>query len=135
MKFNLTATDINKLNSAKGLKALLSKDVYNPERALRNLNYERKLEKLQVELIRLQKWVINNNERIVILFEGRDAAGKGGAIRRITERINPRHTRIVALPKPSADVRSQWYFQRYIKELPNPGEMVFLIVVGTTEPW
>jgi polyphosphate kinase 2 len=80
---------------------------------------------LQIELIRLQTWAIQNNERIIVVFQGRDAAGKGGAIRRITERINPRHMRIVALPKPTKDQNSQWYFQRYIEQLPKAGEMVF----------
>ncbi len=120
----LTQKDVNKLKSVKGLKAILSKP-FNLERALRYVDYERKLKKLQVELIRLQTWAINNDERIIIIFEGRDAAGKGGAIRRITERINPRHMRIVALPKPNEDERTQWYFQRYVKQFPKAGEMVF----------
>lgn len=114
-----------KLNSKKGLLALLSKDPISPERAVRYVDYEKKLEKLQVELIRLQTWAINNDERIIVIFEGRDAAGKGGAIRRITERINPRHMRIVALSKPTEDEQSQWYFQRYVNQLPKAGEMVF----------
>ena len=114
-----------KLNSKKGLLALLSKDIVSSERAVRYVDYEKKLEKLQVELIRLQTWAINHNERIIVIFEGRDAAGKGGAIRRITERINPRHMRIVALSKPTEDEQSQWYFQRYVQQLPKAGEMVF----------
>ncbi|MFV0247669.1 MAG: polyphosphate kinase 2 [Tenacibaculum sp.] len=122
---NLTQKDLNKLNSERGLKAILSEEPYNLERAIRYVNYESKLKKLQVELIRLQTWVIQQNERIIILFEGRDAAGKGGAIRRITERINPRHMRIVALPKPNEDQKSQWYFQRYVEQFPMAGEIVF----------
>ena len=114
-----------KINTKKGLLALFSKEPINPERAIRYLDYEKKLEKLQVELIRLQSWAINNDERIIVIFEGRDAAGKGGAIRRITERINPRHMRIVALPKPTEDEQSQWYFQRYVEQLPKAGEIVF----------
>lgn len=121
----LTQKDVNKLNSARGFKALLSSEQYNLEKALRYVNYERKLKKLQVELIRLQTWAIEQDERIIILFEGRDAAGKGGAIRRITERINPRHMRIVALPKPNEDEKTQWYFQRYVEQFPKAGEMVF----------
>jgi polyphosphate kinase 2 len=78
-----------------------------------------------VELIRLQTWAIQKEERIIVIFEGRDAAGKGGAIRRLTELINPRHMRIVALSKPTKDERSQWYFQRYIEQLPKAGEIVF----------
>lgn len=119
-----TAEEITKLNSKKGLMAVLSKEPFNLERALRYIRYEERLEELQVELIRMQTWAINNNERIIILFEGRDAAGKGGAIRRITERINPRHMRIVALSKPNEDEKSQWYFQRYVEQLPKAGEIV-----------
>ncbi len=114
-----------KLNSTKGLLALFSKEPINVDRAIRYVDYERKLEKLQVELIKLQTWAIQNDEKIIVLFEGRDAAGKGGAIRRITERINPRHMRIIALSKPTEDEQSQWYFQRYVKQLPKAGEMVF----------
>ncbi len=114
-----------KLNSISGLLALLSKEPISPERAVRYVDYEKKLVKLQVELIKLQTWAIDNNEKIIVIFEGRDAAGKGGAIRRITERINPRHMRIVALSKPSESEQSQWYFQRYINQLPKAGEMVF----------
>jgi polyphosphate kinase 2 len=120
----LTQKDVSKLNSNKGLKAVLSKP-FNLERAVRYVDYERKLKKLQVELIRLQTWAINKNERIIIIFEGRDAAGKGGAIRRITERINPRHMRIIALPKPNEDEKTQWYFQRYVEQFPKAGEIVF----------
>ena len=72
-----------------------------------------------------QTWAIQNNERIIILFQGRDAAGKGGAIRRMTERINPRHFRIVALPKPTEEEKTQWYFQRYVNQFPRAGEIVF----------
>ena len=125
MKEELTQSQVDKLNSKKGLVALLSKEPYNVERALRYVTYQKKLKKLQVELIRLQTWAINNNERIIIVFEGRDAAGKGGAIRRLTERINPRFMNIVALPKPTADERSQWYFQRYVEQFPKAGEIVF----------
>lgn len=121
----LTQKDVNKLNSTRGLKAVLSKEPLNLERAIRYVDYERKLKKLQLELIRMQEWAIQQNERIIVLFEGRDAAGKGGAIRRITERINPRHMRIVALPKPNEDEKTQWYFQRYVVQFPKAGELVF----------
>jgi polyphosphate kinase 2 len=124
MEKKLTLKELKKLNSKEGLLALLSKPL-NIERAIRYVDYERKLEKLQIELIRLQTWAINNNERIIIVFQGRDAAGKGGAIRRLTERINPRHMRIVALSKPTKDEQSQWYFQRYIEQFPKAGEIVF----------
>ncbi|MDG2193917.1 MAG: polyphosphate kinase 2 [Polaribacter sp.] len=114
-----------KLNSTKGLLALFSKEPINVDRAIRYVDYEKKLEKLQIELIKLQTWTIQNNERIIVIFEGRDAAGKGGAIRRMTERINPRFMRIVALSKPTESEQSQWYFQRYVNQLPKAGEMVF----------
>ena len=121
----ISPKNLKKLNSKKGLLALLSKKPLNIERAIRYVDYQKKLEDLQVELIRLQTWAINNNERIIIVFQGRDAAGKGGAIRRVTERINPRHMRIVALPKPTEDEKSQWYFQRYVEQFPKAGEIVF----------
>ena len=121
----ISPKNLKKLNSKKGLLALLSKEPINVERAIRYVDYQKKLEQLQVELIRLQTWVINNNERIIVVFQGRDAAGKGGAIRRLTERINPRHMRIVALPKPTKDENSQWYFQRYVEQFPKAGEIVF----------
>lgn len=116
---------IDKLNTKLGIKGLLAKDTISIERALRVYDYEKKLKKLQAELIKMQTSVIENNERVIVIFEGRDAAGKGGAIRRITERINPRHFRIVALSKPSDEEKSQWYFQRYIKKFPKAGEIVF----------
>jgi len=94
-------------------------------KTLRNVNFEDRLKKLQVELIHLQQWVVENNQKVVVLFEGRDAAGKGGAIRRITEHLNPREFRVVALPKPTEEEKGQWYFQRYINQLPQEGKMVF----------
>lgn len=80
---------------------------------------------LQIELINMQRWAQETKQRIVILFEGRDTAGKGGAIMRFVRFINPRGYRIVALSKPSENEKGQWYFQRYINELPNPGEIIF----------
>jgi len=124
-KLELSSEDLKKLNSKKGLIALLSKEPLNIQKAIRYVNYEKKLKKLQVELIKLQSWVIANNEKVIILFEGRDAAGKGGAIRRITENINPRFIKIVSLPRPTEIELSQWYFQRYINYFPYAGQMVF----------
>ena len=95
------------------------------EKALRTVRYEEDLINLQVELIKLQNWVYENNKRLLIIFEGRDAAGKGGAIKRFTERLNPRRYRVVALPKPTEIEAGQFYFQRYFAHLPNPGEIVF----------
>ncbi|MFQ3296826.1 MAG: polyphosphate kinase 2 [Polaribacter sp.] len=125
MERKLTKQELDKLTTKKGLLALLSKAPLSIERSLRYVDYQKKLKKLQVELIRLQTWAIHNNERIIIVFQGRDAAGKGGAIRRLTERINPRHMRIVALPKPTEDEKTQWYFQRYVEQFPKAGEIVF----------
>lgn len=124
-EYELTLEDVELLNTNKGLTALFSKEPYNLEKAARFVRYEKKLKKLQVEIIRMQSWAIANKERIIVIFEGRDAAGKGGAIRRITERINPRHFRIVALPKPTEDEQTQWYFQRYVNQFPKAGEIVF----------
>lgn len=87
-------------------------------------NYEKQKYHLQVELLKLQAWVKTNREKVVILFEGRDAAGKGGAIKRFMEHLNPRGARVVALEKPSEVERGQWYFQRYVEHLPTAGEMV-----------
>ena len=95
------------------------------DKALRTLYYEEELVKLQVELVKLQNWAFENKKRILIIFEGRDAAGKGGAIKRFTEHLNPRRYRVVALPKPTEIEMGQFYFQRYIAQLPNPGEIVF----------
>jgi polyphosphate kinase 2 len=88
------------------------------------LGYEEDLHKLQIELLKMQKHVKNEGLRIVALFEGRDAAGKGGTIKRITEHLNPRGTRVVALLAPGDKERTQWYFQRYVQELPSAGEIV-----------
>jgi polyphosphate kinase len=86
--------------------------------------YFQELLRLQAELVKLQDWIASKGEKVVILFEGRDAAGKGGMIKRITQRLNPRTCRVVALPAPSDRERTQWYFQRYVSHLPAAGEMV-----------
>ena len=86
--------------------------------------YFRALMLLQAELIKLQDWVVHHQKRVVVLFEGRDAAGKGGVIKRITQRLNPRVVRVVALPAPSDREKTQWYFQRYVPHLPAGGEIV-----------
>ena len=92
--------------------------------SLDRATYFRELLQLQAELIKLQDWVVHSKERIVVLFEGRDSAGKGGVIKRITQRLNPRVARVVALPAPSDRERTQWYFQRYVPHLPAGGEIV-----------
>jgi len=92
---------------------------------MRRRDYETEKKKLQIELLKVQSWVKDTGQRIVILFEGRDAAGKGGTIKRFTEHLNPRGARVVALEKPNDQERGQWYFQRYIEHLPTVGEIVF----------
>jgi len=86
--------------------------------------YEKELRRLQVELVKLQEWVRASGARVAVIFEGRDGAGKGGTISRITQYLNPRVVRVAALPAPSERQRSQWYFQRYVEHLPSGGEMV-----------
>ena len=86
--------------------------------------YFQELVRLQRELIKLQDWVVDRGERIVVIFEGRDSAGKGGAIKRITQRLNPRVCRVAALPAPTEREQTQWYFQRYVAHLPAAGEIV-----------
>src|SRR4051812_4080500 len=88
--------------------------------------YERELLRLQTELVKLQEWVRAEGARLVVVFEGRDAAGKGGTIKRVAEHLNPRVARIVALPAPTERERAQWYFQRYVANLPARGEIVLL---------
>ncbi|MFD1614518.1 polyphosphate kinase 2 [Gelatiniphilus marinus] len=125
MSNTITPKDLKKLNSKKGIVQFLLDENITVSKVLRNLNYESRLKSLQEELIKLQHWAEENKEKIVIIFEGRDAAGKGGAIRRITEHLNPREFKVVALPKPTAQEKGQWYFQRYIAKLPREGEIVF----------
>jgi polyphosphate kinase 2 len=90
----------------------------------KDCDYERELRRLQVELVKLQEWIRQEKMRVVVLFEGRDAAGKGGAIKRITDTLNPRVCRVVALATPTEREQSQWFFQRYVAHLPAAGEMV-----------
>jgi len=111
-----TRKDVLKLAKAKGMD--LSKHVANRE-------YEIELAKLQAQLVSLQYWIYKNKLRVAILLEGRDAAGKGGTIKRFTEHLNPRTSRVVALNKPTEQEKGQWFFRRYIRQLPEPGEIVF----------
>ena len=96
----------------------------SPERREARKCYFRELFRLQGELVKLQDWVVATGHRLVVIFEGRDAAGKGGAIKRITQRLNPRVCRVAALPAPNNRERTQWYFQRYVAYLPADGEIV-----------
>jgi len=95
-----------------------------PDEKLTNKAYEKKLNDLQVELVKLQEWIKAKEKKVVVIFEGRDAAGKGGVIKRIIQRLNPRICRVVALGAPTDKEEKQWYFQRYVAHLPSAGEMV-----------
>lgn len=99
---------------------------YTTKGTIKNRVYERELTRLQVELVKLQMWIKHKGLKIVVIFEGRDAAGKGGTIKRITEPLNPRTCRVAALPAPTERQKSQWYFQRYAAHLPAAGEMVIM---------
>lgn len=121
----INADDLAKVNTHRGLMKLLKSKNIKLKSVLNEMNYEEELVLLQIELVKLQRWAQKNGKRIAILFEGRDAAGKGGAIRRFTEHLNPRSMRVVALPKPSEVETGQWYFQRYSVQLPSAGEVVF----------
>lgn len=97
---------------------------YHSNGEIRNKFYEKELARLQLELVKLQEWIKDKGLKVVVLFEGRDAAGKGGVIKRITQTLNPRICRVVALGTPTEKEKTQWYFQRYVTELPAAGEMV-----------
>ncbi len=114
---------IQKLRTNKGVQQLLRKKKIS--KALRTIAYEDELTKLQIELIKMQNWIYDQKKRLMIIFEGRDAAGKGGAIKRFTMYLNPRKYRVVALPAPTDVEKGQFYFQRYFAQLPNPGEIAF----------
>jgi polyphosphate kinase len=103
---------------------MATKVLNHPTKVLNKAGYEKELVRLQTEMVRLQEWIVQAGLKVVVLFEGRDTAGKGGTIRRITERTNPRVIRAVALGTPSDRERTQWYFQRYVAHLPAAGEMV-----------
>ena len=122
---NLTLKDLLGIKSKKRFLEKLQRKNVTTKKIAKILEYEEGLEKLQVELVKFQQWVQKTNQRVAIVFEGRDAAGKGGSIRRFIEHLNPRAMRVVALPKPTIQETGQWYFQRYAKQLPNEGEIVF----------
>ncbi|NME69482.1 polyphosphate kinase 2 [Flammeovirga aprica] len=102
----------------------MSEDKYTKKGKLQKDYYEEELEKLQTEFVKMQEWVKKEGLKVVVIFEGRDAAGKGGVIKRITEKLNPRVAKIVALGVPTEREKSQWYFQRYVPHLPAGGEIV-----------
>jgi len=116
-----------KNKSKKEEKKIIYSDI-KPEKKkkISAQDYNKNLRSLQVELVKLQKWIINKKLKVVVIFEGRDAAGKGGVIKRITQSLNPRICRVVALATPTEKEKTQWYFQRYAAHLPAAGEMVLL---------
>ncbi len=121
----ISLTELKNLRTKDDLVALYEKKNADPAKVLRTIRYEETLEQLQIELVKIQSYVQHKGIRLAIIFEGRDAAGKGGTIRRFTEHLNPRTIRVVALPKPTEEETGQWYFQRYVRQLPNKGEIVF----------
>ena len=107
----LTPHELDLINSKLGLKILLNRSKTDLKKVLERIAYENKLIGLQKDMIKLQQWVIEKDKKVVALFEGRDAAGKGGAIRRAIQHLNPRHLQVVALDVPSADEKKQWFFR------------------------
>ncbi|NNC83210.1 MAG: polyphosphate kinase 2 [Flavobacteriales bacterium] len=121
----LTEEELLTVKRRKDVIRLCQEKGVNIKKAMINLRYEQELRHLQAELVNLQRWIAKNKLRVAVIFEGRDASGKGGCIKRFTEHLNPRSMRKVALAKPTEVEKGQWYFRRYIKQLPNPGEIVF----------
>lgn len=121
----LTIEDFEKVTSSKELLNIIDEKEININKVHKRMFYEKELRFLQIELVKLQQWISKHKKSVAIIFEGRDAAGKGGNIRRFTEHLNPRSSRLVALTKPTEVEQGQWYFRRYIRNLPDPGEMVF----------
>ncbi|WKS95789.1 polyphosphate kinase 2 [Riemerella columbina] len=121
-------SDLEKIKTKQELMLYLEEhQAEDPKIAalIEKIEYEDELKRLQAELVNLQNWIKNQGKKVAIIFEGRDASGKGGTIKRFAEHLNPRAMRIVALNKPTDVERGQWYFRRYVKELPNAGEIVF----------
>lgn len=118
-------SEIEMLKSYQGLKHLLKGNKVNVHKVLSFIKYEEELSKLQTELVHLQNDIQTNGRKVAIIFEGRDSAGKGGSIKRFTEHLSPRAMNVIALGKPTAEEKGQWYFQRYSECLPNKGEINF----------
>lgn len=123
--FSFTEEDFRNCKSRKDFIRRAQERNINIRPILRNLRYEEELRLLQAELVDLQQYIAKEKLRVAIMFEGRDAAGKGGTIKRFSEHLNPRSMRLVALPKPTEIEQGQWYFRRYIRQMPEPGEIVF----------
>jgi polyphosphate kinase 2 len=124
IKYELAPIDLLESIRMKPKRNIISEH-YPYDEKMGRFEYEKQKTELQIELVKLQKWIKLHNKKMVMIFEGRDAAGKGGTIKRFTEHLNPRGARVVALEKPSMVEQGQWYFQRYISQLPTSGEMVF----------
>ena len=122
---NFTKSELKLLSTNRGLKHLLLEEKPDFVQVVDLLNYKAKLEQLQAKLIKVQNWVQENEKRVLIIFEGREFAGKGSTLNACIERLNPRAYRKVALNKPNEKERGQWYFKRYIEQIPEKGEMVF----------
>jgi polyphosphate kinase 2 len=122
--YNDCAPDAVRSAIADAKKGEILNPDYPYDKRMKRAAYEAEIAALQIELVRLQAWARDTGERIVVVFEGRDAAGKGGTISRLREHLNPRHARVVALSKPSDVEAGQWYFQRYIDHMPSAGEIV-----------
>tara|TARA_R110001592_G_scaffold24026_2_gene93303 strand:+ start:577 stop:1437 length:861 start_codon:yes stop_codon:yes gene_type:complete len=121
----LSKEEFENIKNNEELLSLLKTKNISYNKVVDTLFYNNELRLLQIELVKLQNYISKKKKRVAIVFEGRDAAGKGGNIRRFMEHLNPRSSRLVALNKPTDVEKGQWYFQRYVKELPNPGEIVF----------
>ncbi|MWB78838.1 polyphosphate kinase 2 [Pseudooceanicola sp. 216_PA32_1] len=133
LPFDGAISDFHKTKAPEGIRNAINRadkdDVITPDypysERMNGKAYDKELRALQIELVKLQSWTKETGARIACIFEGRDAAGKGGTIKRFRENLNPRGARVVALPKPSDTEAGQWYFQRYIQHLPSAGEIVF----------
>ena len=121
----LTREDFDQIHSHADLMQRVKEKNIDISNVISRVQYEKEKELLQIELVKLQQWISKTKQRVAVIFEGRDAAGKGGNIRRFMENLNPRSMRLVALNKPTDIEKGQWYFERYIQHLPSPGEIVF----------
>ena len=123
----LSIKELNNFRNQNDFVNLLKKKLPKKrfEKIIAKSDYNNQIIEIQSDLVNLQNWVKKNNKRLCVIFEGRDAAGKGGAIKRFIEHLNPRNSRVVALSEPSEKEKGQWYFQRYLRKMPNSGEIVF----------
>ncbi len=118
--------DLEKISrSDEIIDLLVEKEIIKEKKFLKQLKYEKELDKLQYEMLRLQEFIIQNKMRLLVIYEGRDAAGKGGTISRTIAKLNPKNYKVIALPKPTENETKQWYFQRYIQNFPMQGEIAF----------